>query len=500
MPFSELKAKRVSYQRTVKIESDMAMKYVWSLYFMGADHHIEVYWNEQFIGRFLASMVPLNVKIPDRVIMKGTNNIKLVFSTAESASQQIKSQSLFAKKIYTGSAREIFLVGSPHIWVSDVKYTNKFNDALTNSDIKCTVNISSGKIDNLIKYQNSIDSIKQSNFTSLNAKIELTLKKKGTGETVAIANPKDIKIESDRTITENFYMNVSNFDLWSPDQPNLYELFVKISRNGNTLDEWKTNFAFRKFSTAKQNGANILLLNNNPFEIKAVSYIDDYNQVNQTLSAGRLEDDFNLIKTLGANVVRMKYNAPHPYFANLCDEKGMILFLDLPVYDAPASVINTNEIKVFMQNYAKQLMLNYDSHPSVFAYGVSDGVVEGTEASSKYFGLLTSVFKNQTEKLIYKIIPFGSSAVDVKNFDFIGLRNLKQKIDLKFVEEEFIRNKSLVGDKPLFMSYGALIQPKNHNGYADPLSIEFQAYTISNIYKIVAAQQGCGSIINTFND
>ncbi len=500
LPFSESKESRVIYQRTVKIESEMALKYVWSLYFLGADHHVEVYWNEQFIGRFLASMVPLNIRIPDRVILKGTNTIKIAFSTAESASQQIKSQNLFAKKIYTGSAREIFLVGSPHIWVSDVKCSNKFNSDLTTSDINCSINISSGKIDNLNKYQSTIDTNRNYSGSAASFKTEVVLKKKSTGETVATSNPKDLKIESDRTITENFYMNISNFDLWSPDQPNLYELIVKITKNNILIDEIKSNFAFRLFTVNKQNGKSVLLLNNNPFEIKAVSYIDDYNYVNQTLSASRQEDDLNLIKTLGANTIRMKYNPPHPYFANLCDEKGMALFLELPIYDVPASVINTNEIKVYMQNLARQIILNYENHPSVFAYGISDGIIEGTVESSKFFDLLTNLFKNQSDKLLYKIIPFGVDKVDLKNFDFIGLRNIRQKVDMKQIEEEFSRVKSLINEKPLFMSYGATIQPKNHNGYADPLSIEFQAYIISNIYKIVNDLDGCGSIINTFND
>src|SRR5690606_14427567 len=100
---------------------------------------------------------------------------------------------------------------------------------------------------------------------------------------------------------------------------------------------------------------------------------EDYKDVGQTLSPRKLLQDIELVKKLGGNTMRIKYNAPHPLLVQLCNSLGVFLMLELPVYDVPSDIINLDEIRVHNQNLAKQYVSRYDIHPSVFAWGLGEG-------------------------------------------------------------------------------------------------------------------------------
>ncbi len=492
--------KKVYLRRTIKIEKNLTNQYTWQLYFLGVDEQVEVYFNDQFIGKYFGGMTPFNVQIPKRLIWGETNNIKLVISAATDAARKLKEQHIFAKKIYTGILREIFLVGNPHVWVNSIKYKTEPNQNYQNWNIKALVSISSSDISSFVAHNSKSDSLSNLGISKTVVQVEAQIRNLLTGQVIATHPAKTMELEPFRTVPIEFIMNAISPAIWSTETPNLYQMVVKISRNGALVDEFSTNMGFVDYSIQNIQGQPQVLQNGKIFELKGVDYIQDYKN-GQAVSLDKMEQDVYQMKaTLGANMIRVKYDAPHPYLAYLCDKYGLLMMVELPMYDSPTSLIELDEIRVKMRNLSERLIENFHNHPCVMAWGLSDGIIDATPQSLDLYKSLQSIFKNYSDKLIYKIVWFGTKTITNDGFDFIGFHDNRRHHSSDEIKKEITRLIELAKDKPVFINYGFPIQPDNHHGYSDPLSIESQAYYILNLYHIVKEKKLFGSIIASFND
>jgi hypothetical protein len=213
-----------------------------------------------------------------------------------------------------------------------------------------------------------------------------------------------------------------------------------------------------------------------------------------------MEADIKNIKTLGANTIRFKFNSPHPYMLKLCNKYGLMALIDLPMYDVPSSLVGAGEIRVDMSNKAKQYINLYDQSPSVIAWGLSEGIREGVAESREYEEKVSSIFRAGSDKLLYKVVMLGADTLNTDNVDFVGFKDSKQNVSIA-ESDAFLKDVTkYLNNKPAFLTFGAYIQPKNHNGYSDKLSIEHQAHYIRNMYYLNKNHKLSGTVVNSYND
>ncbi|MBM2815471.1 MAG: hypothetical protein HW421_2233 [Ignavibacteria bacterium] len=499
LPFGEEQERDVTYKTTIKIEKKYIGSYTWHLYFLGVDDQVRVFINERYIGSYFGGMTPLSVRIPQQMISSEVNNIKLIVSPATYAAGQIKNQIPNGKKVLTGIIRDILLVGTPSIWINAVKHKMNLSNNLSVCELKTTVNICSGGIERSGLPGQQIDSGKAKALSRAVITIETSINKK-TGEPVAAATTRQIDIESERTVNVDMPITVHSPELWTTDSPFLYDLVVKIKRNGVVIDDYHTDIGFRQIRTKQEEGIQYIMINNQPFLLKGCSYIEDYGGSEQTLSIDRMEKDIVALKTLGANTVRFKFSSAHPYLVHLCDKYGLYAMIELPLYNVPSQILNLDEIKVRMKNNSRQILFNYDTHPCVLGYGIGDCSEEYTEEGKSFLSAIFDNFRNGTSNLIYKIGYIGSSRFDNSFCDFVGLVTRGNVRDLNRIKNDLAVSLASLSTKPVFLSFGTTIQPDNSNGYSDPLSIEAQSNFIRNLYKISSDSRIFGAIINTYND
>jgi beta-galactosidase len=497
IPYSSINKETITYKRTVKIEDRLVQRLVWHLYFLGLDDQVEVYFNNQYVGKYLGGMTPFSVRIPERMITNETNTIKLVVLSATSAPRQIKEQNIFSKRIQTGIPREVLLVGTPQIWVSRLKHKLKFNSSYSNFQVLSTVDISSANIQKLGLISDSAQaklSLKGDVF------VEATVKKKSTGEVVSRAQPQRIELASERTITLNFDLPVNSPVLWTSLNPELYQIETRIIKNNQVIDQYSQDIGFRHFSTNSDGKTPAIYLNDSLLDLKGVDYIEDYYGDGQTISTKRMERDILMMKTLGANLICVKYAVPNPYFLKLCDEYGMLVLIELPIYDVPYSLMGYDEIKVRMKNISDLIITQYSNHPSIMGWGISDGSTEGEPLNIEFSKLISGIFKSANSNLIYKTVRFGTKTLNTDGFDFVIFRDNHEFRDYDKINDEIYRLKLLANNVPSLINYGIATQPFNHNGFSDPLSLESQANYISNIYRLIKSQKFAGSLLWSFND
>ncbi len=494
IPASHSETRKVYFRRALRLPSELADKYVWQLYFAGIDDEVEIYLNNQLVSRNFGVMAPFTARIPQKMITGSSNTLVLAVSPATGGARQIKTQNIFAKKVYTGIVRDILLVGTPNIWVSEHKLTSTFSSGYASANLNFNIKISSADIDRV--FSAIKDSVGQSQMSKTSITVEATLRNKQTNEIAGSAQSYSVEIERDRVIQSNFNININSPQMWTPLTPSLYEASIKLMRNGQVIHEYIATVGLVDLAAR----GNQLYLNGQPFEMKGISYFEDYSSAKQTLSPYQLEQDIKSIKMLGANVIRLKQTMPNPFFIELCNRNGIFVMLELPVYNVPNFLLGSNEIIVRMNNIADNITNIYGNAPCVLAWGVSDGVHEGSKEEQDFSAQLTKKFRNSGAKLIYKTVILGAKSINTEGYDLIGLDDNRRFKSMDNLAAEVERMATLAAGKPLFLSFGIAIQPENFNGYSDPLSLESQAFYIQTMYNISKSGSFVGCVAFSFND
>ncbi len=501
LPISETERSRITYRKTIKIDESLIDQYEWHLYFLGINDKVDVYFNNQFIGRYFSSLTPFKVRIPSKMVKNATVSIKLVVSAAEGTEKKLKEQYPFAKKVYTGVIREVLLIGTPKYWVESISRNTQFNEEDKSWQINTNISISAGDI------ENAEDKVKRDStgkVVSLGNKVnvQMFILDKQTGDTISRSNTQSVEMENERTTKAKFTLNVRNANLWEPDNPYLYDIYIQLTRGGQIIDDYANEFGFVEFDFHDHKDNKEFIVNGKKYKLKGIDYIEDHGGSASTLTAERFEQDLDMIKTLGANLIRFKYGVPHPYFVHLCNKLGIMLVIELPVFNTPHELLLLDEIQVRLNNLSRLMIDEYERNTCVLAWCVSEGVIEGNPEVDKFFFKLTKNIRKHSDKMIHKIVWFGTKTLNARDYDFIGIMPHKDYNSTEKIAGEINRLKALSekDQKPFVTTFGKTIQPNNHNGYSDPYSIEAQAYYILHLINISNEQGLAGNIIWSFND
>ena len=112
---------------------------------------------------------------------------------------------------------------------------------------------------------------------------------------------------------------VKNPLLWDAENPNLYEISVKLCKNGTLYDEERIKFGFREVRFDKDEG---LFINGKKEKLKGVCLHHDHAGVGVAVDKSLLRYRMKKLKEMGCNGVRTSHNPQSPEFYELCDELG----------------------------------------------------------------------------------------------------------------------------------------------------------------------------------
>jgi len=492
LPMSETKAGKVRFRRSIKIDKKQLYNYNWSLFSLGTNEDIELYLNGKYVGRYFAGMAPFSIRLPESKLLAGLNLLEMQITPPPAHA----SRHIFAQRSYSGIIREMLLIGSQHIAVEDIQQKTFFNDNLTSCQLSTQLAIRSGAIERLGgEDMYGAISLKKVSFT-----VDAVVRRYGTSEVIASSPEKTIIIERDRIVNTELDIRINNPGLWSPAIPNLYELSIRITHNGSIIDDYTIPIGVYKTKTARVNGIPQLLLNNEPFILKAVDYYEHVTGLGQTITAQQIQRDVLSLKTLGVNAIRIKSGNPHPYLVHQCNVNGIFILSDLPVYDYPSSILEDEDFLVRITNIASRMANAYDRNPSILGYGISDGLQESSKLSKSFTKNIAMLLRKASSKILYKSIRFGTKSIDVSNSDILIARSSTRWEPGEHQLKEILRLKSLAVNLPLIVHLGKPVQPKNLNGFLDPLSVESQAQYIRDGYRTVQQASIAGIIIWSFND
>ena len=183
---------------------------------------------------------------------------------------------------------------------------------------------------------------------------------KGDGEVKVTVDGKELT-GSDVTF------EIENPHLWNGTaDPYLYTATAELIVNGEAVDEVSARFGIRSFEINPQKG---FILNGKEYPLRGVSRHQDRPEIGNALLPEHHEEDIEIICEMGANTIRLAHYQHSQYFYDLCDEKGLVVWAEIP-YISKHLPNGFDNIKSQMTELICQ---NYN-HPSIIVWGLSNEI------------------------------------------------------------------------------------------------------------------------------
>ena len=256
------------------------------LYIGASNFSTKIFLNGERVGQFNSGYTAFNFDISDYLI--DGENVLLVQINAN-----LSENSVPTKKTdwwpYGGLVGDVLIVNTPKIFIE--------NAYLQISDLQK----------------------KQLNFRAKlnlnkNMNIELTID----------------ELNLQRSFTTNMngeideFIKFKNIDLWSPENPKLYNVTVKIEG-----DEIVDQIGFREIKTKGKQ----IFLNGTPIKFKGISmHAEPIGEKGVAFSRAHFESLVTTSKELNINFIRAAHYPYTRHMAKVCDELGIMLWEEIPVY------------------------------------------------------------------------------------------------------------------------------------------------------------------------
>ena len=290
---------RLWYKRTFILPAKWSGKRV-LLHFGAVDYESEVFVNGQSVGVHTGGYDPFTYDITAKLTGSGPQQLVVrVYDPTDLGGQPRGKQTLHPGGIMYTPVTGIW----QSVWLEPVAQT-------AISDLRMVPNID-------------------------NATLKLSVNTVGdaTGLTI-VAKVKD-KTNIIKTVSGDansaLIISIPKQKLWTPDSPFLYDMQVKLLKNGSVIDSVNTYFGMRKISVGKVDGFQKMLLNNKfVFEIGPLDQGFWPDGIYTAPTDSALRYDLVKMKELGFNMVR-KHIKVEPYrWYYWADKLGLMVWQDMP--------------------------------------------------------------------------------------------------------------------------------------------------------------------------
>ena len=151
--------------------------------------------------------------------------------------------------------------------------------------------------------------------------------------------------------------------------PYLYCCEVELVENGEVLDNVCTRFGCRSFAIDPERG---FILNGEEYPLRGVSRHQDRLGIGNALLPEHHKEDVELICEVGATTIRLAHYQHAQYFYDLCDEKGLVLWAEIPYISKHMPSGRENTV-----SQMKELITQNYNHPSIVVWGLSNEISIG---------------------------------------------------------------------------------------------------------------------------
>ena len=304
-------------------------------------------------------------------------------------------------------------------------------------------------------------------------------------------------------------VNVPDFKLWSPDEPNLTTIDV---------DGRKIRFGIREVKAEK----GLLYLNGKPLYLKGVNRHESHPAFGAATPEAVMLADIQSLKALGGNFIRGAHYQQAQRFLDLCDEHGVLVWeeslgwgngshSDMAAYELTNEVFRAQQI-----HQTREMVRASFNHPSVIIFAFMNEFLSGCEAGKSLADdLIRTIRAEDSGRLVTFACSHIEDDVSNENTDLVAFNTypgwfgsepgspdeLRTRIREK-VDRIVTRFRSRYPVKPIIVSEMGTCGVYGHR---DPSAAqwteEFQAeYLDAVIDTVFANREVCGLTLWQFAD
>ncbi|WP_269522180.1 glycoside hydrolase family 2 TIM barrel-domain containing protein [Coraliomargarita parva] len=305
----------------------------------------EVWLNDEYLGKHVGGYTPFEFDVT-KVIRKGeTNTLAVTVNNKYNRGAWWK---------WGGIHQKVYLVNEGPVRIVRQKIIAEPNldDGSSTIDLEVTVR-NSGEDVFTGELQSRIVSWKSQTPHGSLSKESLSV---DPGETVKVSL--------------HFELAASEARLWDLEDPYLYQLLSRLIDDHGSVSEKKDRFGIRKIETANAK----LLLNGKELHLNGFNRIATHRAYGQTDPEPLIRFDIDTMMAMGARMSRIAHHAQNPALLDYCDEVGMLIIEEIPVWGKTEQQTQPNN--PLTKQWLTEMIERDYNHPCVIGWSVGNELAE----------------------------------------------------------------------------------------------------------------------------
>jgi len=165
-------------------------------------------------------------------------------------------------------------------------------------------------------------------------------------------------------------LKLENVHLWhGRKDPYLYTASLELVENGEVIDTVSARFGCRTYEIDPERG---FILNGEEYPLRGVSRHQDRWGIGNALLPEHHLEDMNYICEVGCTTIRLAHYQHAQYFYDLCDERGLVIWAEIPYISKHMPAGRENTI-----SQMKELITQNYNHASIVVWGLSNEISIG---------------------------------------------------------------------------------------------------------------------------
>ena len=471
------------FEKSFALTNEQINNHKVALNFFGLNYSADISVNKVIIYRHPGGEFPFSLSIPRDILKSDKANIisvKLSYELDAQNTIPLKQRFLFPQN-FGGIIRDVYLHLTPNVSISDISFKA---DVKTDKAVISLITL----IDNK-EFKKASDTIAyQSNFT-----LKAQVYSPGNG-TISGSSEENFSLKPNKQIEIKNNITITSPVLWTPENPVSYILRLELWRGDQLIDRCDKSVALYSL----QSSQNSFTLNGKDFNLFGVTYSSSYFQYGSLSSFQRMESDFSKIKQAGFNAVRFSRELPHPYYLRLCEELGLLAFIELPIANLPEGLAGSQNFVVRSKNYLSSLLSAYKDNSVIAGIGFGSSYLFSSDEHLSLLTELAGQVKKNSNVITYASF-FDLDYKQVDNLDFYGIELLNKPVSeiqpkVEKLVSEIGKGKLFIGEATYTVNVGQT------DGYVNKFSYEAQAKFFDDMFSMYENNNLSGFFVNTMYD
>lgn len=343
------------YRRTINIPATWKDKRVF-IHFDGVYSAAVVWVNGKYVGYSQSSNTDAEFDITG-FVTTGDNQLSVrVYRWCDGS--YLEGQDMWH---LSGIHRDVYLVATPKVFVSDHYITSSLNNEATSGSMSVKLTV-----DN----RNTVSTTKTLQVSLLDADDNQI----ATGTQTYSGTAK-----AEKTVTLN---SLSNLHPWSAEDPYLYTVVVsQKDENGAEEMAFSTKYGFRNITKS----GNLIYINNKRVYFKGVNTQDTHPEYGRAIDMETMMKDLTMMKQANVNTVRTSHYPRQPKMYAMMDALGFYVMDEADVECHYNQNLSSNSSWITaMDDRTKRMVLRDRNHPSVIFWSLGNECGGGSNFSTTY--------------------------------------------------------------------------------------------------------------------